>query len=128
MAKYVDLARCAAVKFSLVKFLATESRKENVVLEAKALDSEGKRLATASVQFDGTLKAKLAEAGFEAKVCTEKTVRLPIAGIWQVAGLRFCEGDKVPSALQIKDDYDVVALSDVVEFAFTGMAPVVAPF
>jgi hypothetical protein len=126
MAKYVDLARCAAVKFSLIKFLATEERKENVVLEAKALDSEGKRIATASVQFDGTLKQMLAEAGFEEKVCTEKTVRLPIKGIWQVRGLKFSEGDKVPSALQIRDDYEVTGPSTVVEFAFSGMVPVMA--
>jgi hypothetical protein len=111
MAKHIDTARVAAVRFSAVKFLATESRKESTACELACFDSKGVFLLSATMPLQ--VKRIVVEAGTDEKVVTEQTVRVPYKGLWNVAGLQIQEGDRNVNALRVYGDFDVTGPSSI---------------
>jgi hypothetical protein len=111
MSKIIDTARCVAVQFSAVKFLATETRKEGVALELSLLDKNGVLICKATMPMQ--VKAKLVEAGMAPKVVTDGTVKIPFNGTWEVRGLVIQEGDSAKSVLRVYGDFDIVGASSV---------------
>jgi hypothetical protein len=106
MAKHIDTARVAAVRFSAVKFLATESRKESTACELA-----GVFLLSATMPLQ--VKSIVVAAGTDEKVVTEQTVRVPYKGLWNVAGLQIQEGDRNVNALRVYGDFDVTGPSSI---------------
>jgi hypothetical protein len=112
MAKFIDISRCAAVRFTAIKFLATESRaKESTALELALFDKNGVFMTSCTAPYH--IKEMVAEAGVGEKVITDGTVKVPFNSLWEVRGLQVVEGDKNASTLRLYGDYEVVAKSSV---------------
>jgi hypothetical protein len=111
MAKFIDTNRVAAVRFSAVKFLATESRKESTACELACFDAKGVFLLSATMPLQ--IKKVVADAGTEEKVITDQTVRVPYKGLWNVAGLQIQEGDRNVNALRVYGDFEVTGSSSI---------------
>jgi hypothetical protein len=122
MSKIIDTARCVAVQFSAVKFLATETRKEGTALELTLVDKNGVMICKASMPMQ--VKKCLVDAGTDSKIVTDGTVRIPFKGLWETRGLVIQEGDSNKNTFRVYGDFDITGPSsvellvrkDVVEF------------
>jgi hypothetical protein len=112
MSKFIDISRCAAVRFTAIKFLATEARaKESTALEIALFDKNGVFMTSCTAPYH--VKEIVAAAGVGEKVITDATVRVPFNGLWNVRGLQVVEGDKNASTYRLYGDYEVIDKSTV---------------
>jgi hypothetical protein len=111
MSKIIDTSKVVAVKFSAIKFLATEVKKESKALEISCYDGKGVFMFSATAPFHA--KQVLVDAGCDDKVVTEGTVRVPFKNLWNVRGLAIQEGDRNPLAFRLYGDYEITGVSEV---------------